>query len=119
MNHISSDAPLGTSTLVLNAFRHERMNHETVEEKSGRRDDVLNAFRHQRMNHFRRAPRRPCGCGAQRLSASTNESPLIRRGHPMTLRVLNAFRHQRMNHNEGIHRGKWKIECSTPFGINE
>ena len=81
--------------------------------------------------------------GAQRLSASTNESHwegrvvfflfLVlnafrhqRMNHhrqiqnlTLSLRVLNAFRHQRMNHGGRFNAFGRDVECSTPFGINE
>ncbi len=84
---------------------------------------VLNAFRHQRMDHAEwRSWRRGGSRGAQRLSASTNGSPALilqQQGDVVraqrlsastngSLRgqanlffgghVLNAFRHQRMDH---------------------
>ena len=60
---------------------------------------VLNAFRHQRMNHTGVATAVDLtGLSAQRLSASTNESPAEIRAKWDVQTVLNAFRHQRMNH---------------------
>ncbi len=102
------------------------------------------AFRHQRMNHDRTRRRNPsCEICAQRLSASTNESPRQSKHRKRRSRVLNAFRHQRMNHptarcisgvsvtvlnafrhqrmNHGRNCGGCGSchSCSTPFGINE
>ena len=56
---------------------------------------VLNAFRHQRMNHNQESERVMARKSAQRLSASTNESPRCE------LQTLIT------------------VSCSTPFGINE
>ena len=63
---------------VLNAFRHQRMDHGPVAVSWRGSNHVLNAFRHQRMDHF----------------------PLAIPGLSRTL-VLNAFRHQRMDHSGG------------------
>ena len=104
---------------------------------------VLNAFRHQRMDHTYRTENSPELDCAQRLSASTNGShgdaivvPLAamlcstpfginewitdrERGGVDDCTVLNAFRHQRMDHKRFLAAG-WPAEkCSTPFGINE
>jgi len=104
---------------VLNAFRHQRKNHEQVKRLTQQvnqcstpfginerttlhrppdRDNppVLNAFRHQRKNHD-----------------STRQKKAYLQ------RVLNAFRHQRKNHKlVEIERNR-RDRCSTPFGINE
>ena len=61
---------------------------------------VLNAFRHQRMNHTDDGPASHADFSrAQRLSASTNESRPVRDSVNVVVNVLNAFRHQRMNHS--------------------
>ena len=110
------------STHVLNAFRHQRTIHSAaypatrlagamcstpfgINERFTRRSEiarhaafvrVLNAFRHQRTIHDSPAV---CGAaplsGAQRLSASTNDSLEL---------VVTCLR---------------TCQCSTPFGINE
>ena len=135
---------LGTpkKVVVLNAFRHQRINHVRQCVFCFVGNDVLNAFRHQRINHL--GPTRPTLLktpGAQRLSASKDKSLIFERCKILNSSVLNAFRHQRINH--------WKIadlkttpnvvlnafrhqrinhiaeamakadieECSTPFGI--
>ena len=104
---------------------------------------VLNALRHQRMNHpggmfsnkaatcaqrlaasTNESPQQGRICsngdgGAQRLAASTNES-LSRIGkQPEHQDVLNALRHQRMNHSYESVSIFVAIKCSTPCGINE
>ena len=106
---------------VLNAFRHQRMDHGDSILKQLIFQTVLNAFRHQRMDHWMHWSRR-------------NESCV----------VLNAFRHQRMDHTgrdtsdlaqstcaqrlsastNGSRTARaivCTVEdlCSTPFGINE
>ena len=80
---------------------------------------VLNAFRHQRMNHDGTRNKHIRGCCAQRLSASTNESPVQIVCREVSGNVLNAFRHQRMNHTTIAGYVIPSIVCSTPFGINE
>ena len=59
---------------------------------------VLNAFRHQRTKHGE--PQPECGTKgcAQRLSASTDETPPFSEDHHRVIEVLNAFRHQRTKH---------------------
>ena len=59
---------------------------------------VLNAFRHQRINHKVREPIGEGGACAQRLSASTNKSLELFAPGDGIYTVLNAFRHQRINH---------------------
>ena len=106
--------------LVLNAFRHQRMDHNRCRHKSNTttrcstpfginewitrvpsdradRDScrVLNAFRHQRMDHYPTSRISLPVRSAQRLSASTNGSPV------------------------GYDQQAWGDMCSTPFGINE
>ncbi len=57
---------------------------------------------------------------AQRLSASTNQTPIDVDSTDCLFRVLNAFRHQRIKHeDEREHTRREKLACSTPFGINE
>ena len=81
---------------------------------------VLNAFRHQRMDHAG-----VVGNSAGRLACSTpfgiNEwiTTTFRPQSPQSEPVLNAFRHQRMDHMAA--RGDMAVSsvCSTPFGINE
>ena len=68
-------------TRVLNAFRHQRINHNKLDRIGYRVKYVLNAFRHQRINHTTAAF-----------------------GSPQQMLVLNAFRHQRINHNIDIDR---------------
>ena len=103
---------------------------------------VLNAFRHQRMDHACRSRPSSASRRAQRLSASTNGSLSASRNRRTSRFVLNAFRHQRMDHhplkwaNCGVGRAQRlsastngsrrhsqldnrRGECSTPFGINE
>ena len=108
--------------LVLNAFRHQRTNHQEIykiwraqrecstpfgiNERTtvGGSDvadvhQVLNAFRHQRTNHIPPPSTSPTICCV--LNAFRHQ----RTNHRQTLdraddrpRVLNAFRHQRTNH---------------------
>ncbi len=106
---------------------------------------MLNAFRHQRIKHpFHVIPTRSQELGAQRLSASTNQTPVVFDDHsegeqqcstpfginesntgPHGLavvpagKVLNAFRHQRIKHISARSLRTSSIACSTPFGINE
>ena len=106
---------------------------------------VLNAFRHQRMDHIpsRRLQVR-LAFSAQRLSASTNGSQPVPSQVEHHHTVLNAFRHQRMDHSRSIRSRRSRFmpcaqrlsastngslshqphiatgsKCSTPFGINE
>ena len=84
-------------TYVLNAFRHQRTIHQNTH--LVRRPDgfVLNAFRHQRTIHSAKGQAGALGLpGAQRLSASTNDSPTVRQNDRSLIGM-----------------------CSTPFGINE
>ena len=107
---------------VLNAFRHQRMDHRVSIAPAIHQDCVLNAFRHQRMDHDSVGGEAAVHLCAQRLSASTNGSPhpdaqettegkraqrlsastngsLSRhRQAAQWILVLNAFRHQRMDH---------------------
>ena len=69
---------------------------------------MLNALRHQRMNHQQLAYYTKGVSGAQRLAASTNESPCCCVGVGLFLAVLNALRHQRMNHLSVCHRWRYK-----------
>ena len=80
---------------------------------------VLNAFRHQRMDHNPLAVDAfadlECSTpfGINEWITHTQNLVFI------ALVVLNAFRHQRMDHIM-IHEGHdIRHECSTPFGINE
>ena len=109
---------------MLNAFRHQRINHQQRGRRIHSRTRVLNAFRHQRINHLgsqfiqkildRGAQRLSASkdksqkagvvagqntIGAQRLSASKDKShaTIFFELNPV-LPVLNAFRHQRINH---------------------
>ena len=87
----------GGRRLLLNAFRHQRINDEGLLVAGAERAVLLNAFRHQRINDRRPLAREVAAVGsAQRLSASTNQ----RRGLGWG----------------GLHFVKC---CSTPFGINE
>ena len=103
---------------------------------------VLNAFRHQRTDHTLRAVPGTAGACAQRLSASTDGSPIDRSKCESMRIVLNAFRHQRTDHKRinGTWHGRFtvlnafrhqrtdherfaivaysRVACSTPFGIN-
>jgi len=81
---------------VLNAFRHQRKNHQRLGAKVSVQQDVLNAFRHQRKNHGKGC------CWSGRVPE-----------------VLNAFRHQRKNHHTRQIDPEFLRPCSTPFGINE
>ena len=107
---------------VLNAFRHQRKEHEAGGGFIGRFGHVLNAFRHQRKEHIwqcdspparsrcstpfgingrntaRERDRTPCHRSAQRLSASTEGTPLDALRYLVMSIVLNAFRHQRKEH---------------------
>ena len=95
MNHSTHPASPHPASPVLNAFRHQRMNHVPDTADIVRTFQVLNAFRHQRMNHSALPSSAYTGDCAQRLSASTNESP----SDPKFC---------------------WAVQqCSTPFGINE
>ena len=111
---------------VLNAFRHQRMDHLGTFSMMAHVGSVLNAFRHQRMDHgigttgnvLLNLCSTPFGINewitkrtkccvifwlcAQRLSASTNGS--LQNGALTTggSLVLNAFRHQRMDHCEAL-----------------
>ncbi len=80
---------------------------------------VLNAFRHQRIKHAGTQNFRSLSERAQRLSASTNQTPADRcRDHRLRF-VLNAFRHQRIKHAASGSATGQVVRCSTPFGINE
>ena len=131
--------------IVLNAFRHQRMDHIPGEAGDIVGSIVLNAFRHQRMDHTPHlcttldtgmcsTPfginewitfRQPFGKVHSRMcSTPFGINEWITRGVPLVLGtfsvVLNAFRHQRMDHLLPIlifH--SWVARCSTPFGINE
>ena len=111
----------GSNPGVLNAFRHQRTKHRGCGVKgclgcgmcstpfgiNGRNttrctrwepriEAVLNAFRHQRTKHCRCVWKMmPTQSGAQRLSASTDETPGVTSNVSITVK-----------------------ECSTPFGIN-
>ena len=61
---------------MLNAFRHQRINHIDEANRRIGQHEVLNAFRHQRINH-----------------------PKCEHEHEPIGLVLNAFRHQRINHS--------------------
>ena len=84
---------------VLNAFRHQRMDHLILTHKKLQKENVLNAFRHQRMDHFR-----DIGKLLNGFLCSTpfgiNEwiTRFQRVGDRLRFFVLNAFRHQRMDH---------------------
>ena len=82
--------------VVLNAFRHQRMDHFQPHISKAHTMLVLNAFRHQRMDHW--------------------PNTLVFQG---IATVLNAFRHQRMDHTTTRVSGSSCFVCSTPFGINE
>ena len=130
---------------VLNAFRHQRINHAISPIESLHPSRVLNAFRHQRINHepWRQNQCRHPRC-AQRLSASKDKSPGVGLLDDfLRAVVLNAFRQQRIKHTTLLenrcvvvmaraqrlsaskdkslvswhspHRRGFK--CSTPFGI--
>ena len=87
------------SIRVLNAFRHQRTVHMTAIVARVPSRDVLNAFRHQRTVHRTVTQPRIIRCSAQRLSASTNCSPVVVTAHVLRhWPVLNAFRHQRTVH---------------------
>ena len=101
--------------LVLNAFRHQRTFHQGRPQLlAGQR--VLNAFRHQRTFHSPGPGCRSRPSCAQRLSASTNDSPFDRR------RCLGAQRLSASTNDSpaafGLSLAK-TTKCSTPFGINE
>ena len=113
--------PLRTALIVLNALRHQRMNHHRfVRQRPNHLGRVLNALRHQRMNHPSGWYNLMASPSAQRLAASTNESHFENIGCIVAVAdVLNALRHQRMNHvGIGIFAFV-AILCSTPCGINE
>ena len=90
--------PRHETAKVLNAFRHQRMDHERFQVGQFGNGFVLNAFRHQRMDHIR------CRVsGGMSILCST---PFGINGwitsrcnpkYPSSI-VLNAFRHQRMDH---------------------
>ena len=96
-NDSRGDERMGWSRhAVLNAFRHQRTIHGEQIGEHPEHPVVLNAFRHQRTIHHIFADVRDSAIrGAQRLSASTNDSPYA----------------------AGDFSGGF--ECSTPFGINE
>ena len=60
---------------VLNAFRHQRTKHGAGRRVGVLLKAVLNAFRHQRTKHSVLLTAMLCLSSAQRLSASTNETP--------------------------------------------
>ena len=130
--------------IVLNAFRHQRMDHIPGEAGDIVGSIVLNAFRHQRMDHTPHlcttldtgmcsTPfginewitfRQPFGKVHSRMcSTPFGINEWITRGVPLVLGtfsvVLNAFRHQRMDHREEEDWDYCTSRCSTPFGINE
>ncbi len=102
---------------------------------------VLNAFRHQRVQHLGRLPRQlaelgcstPFGirgfnirntdshavraCRAQRLSASEGSTYRTTGISDRRRNVLNAFRHQRVQHCGKTDCTGSVSQCSTPFGI--
>ena len=98
MNHAADEQRTRTRFCVLNAFRHQRMNHGddddsgTVEAGAQRLSASTNESRQQPGGLWSLAR-----C-AQRLSASTNESRSSAGRTAHSDHVLNAFRHQRMNH---------------------
>ena len=61
----------------------------------------------------------PASLGAQRLSASTNDSQSSSARSLHRQSVLNAFRHQRTIHRSYTLQPDSRQMCSTPFGINE
>ena len=105
---------------MLNAFRHQRMDHRGSFLSLSRNSNVLNAFRHQRMDHRRFVTASVRCLGAQRLSASTN-------GSRWTVATLRTFRFSAQRLSASTN-GSPKTpptthtisgSCSTPFGINE
>ena len=103
--------------MVLNAFRHQRINHERVKARLKR---VASA---QRLSASKDKSRSlspipfPPPTGAQRLSASKDKSLDTISGSLVEPHVLNAFRHQRINHLDDLAVKMRDHVCSTPFGI--
>ena len=82
---------------------------------------VLNAFRHQRTIHpHPPKPAKPSLIGAQRLSASTNDSRVTTRG---VLRLRSGAQRLSASTNDSqvvdMLANCLATKCSTPFGINE
>src|SRR5690349_17557051 len=80
---------------------------------------VLNAFRHHQKTHTTRvmSPSNSSRC-AQRLSASSEDSPNATFKLFDHLSVLNAFRHHRKTHPLLARKPLISlVVCSTPFGI--
>ena len=132
------------TSLVLNAFRHQRYPHRQERFERSVCGIVLNAFRHQRYPHTHsRLIAHDRVLSAQRLSASEVSSRLAIHPDLVQVHVLNAFRHQRYPHSSmyappaliapGAQRLsasevssqvilRWdrrvrQALCSTPFGI--
>jgi len=98
---------------VLNAFRHQRKNHETEHERAAKARSA------QRLSASTKeplatAPIEVSGlAGAQRLSASTKEPPYSSCRLWREWSVLNAFRHQRKNHGPVNAKG-----CAAQLVLN-
>ena len=79
---------------------------------------MLNAFRHQRENHEQlinsRQAASKCSTPFGIRGKITLRDEEFIRGRNL---VLNAFRHQRENHDIGLAGELRKVRCSTPFGI--
>ena len=144
MDHIPGEAGDIVGSIVLNAFRHQRMDHTphlctTLDTGMCSTPFGINewiTFRkpfgkvHSRMcstpfgiNEWITF-RQPFGKVHSRMcSTPFGINEWITRGVPLVLGtfsvVLNAFRHQRMDHREEEDWDYCTSRCSTPFGINE
>ncbi len=105
--------------IVLNAFRHQRRNHHTIGSIAARTIQCSTPFGINEGITTTGLTSIAWGVCAQRLSASTKESPFSVGLVGAVAEVLNAFRHQRRNHPSGHRCSAADLECSTPFGINE
>ncbi len=130
---------------MLNAFRHQRIDHPVWARPGGRladrcstpfginesttasraclkqtARDVLNAFRHQRIDHHRRDATGASGIRVLNAFRHQRIDHVTAVCLKLTgIQVLNAFRHQRIDHNAPLTMKAIGERCSTPFGINE
>ena len=129
--------------LLLNAFRHQRINDSWGASISSIIDSCSTPFGINESTTSALGSPTAAGFSAQRLSASTNQRHRTLRSRQPDHDLLNAFRHQRINDNEhgGLEHGAERLLnafrhqrindadaltaslreeiCSTPFGINE
>ncbi len=84
---------------VLNAFRHQRIKHPLIRAVvMASRIGCSTPFGINESNTHWTIPVDSRGNGAQRLSASTNQTPSVVCVTSALSQVLNAFRHQRIKH---------------------